>query len=55
MKAWVRVNVCLAWLKSDSVLECVVVLDGILVSIAALNSLRPIFLVGAIPDDLGAS
>ena len=46
MKAWVRVNVCLVWLKSDSVLECGVVFDGILASIAALTAFGQYFWSG---------
>ena len=46
MKGWVRVNVCLVWLKSDSVLECGVVLDGILVLIAALTAFGQYFWSG---------
>ena len=46
MKGLVRVNVCRVWLKSDSVLECGVVLDGILALVAAFTAFDCYFLSG---------
>ena len=39
-------NVCLVWLKSDSVLECGVVFDGILASVAAFAAFSQYFWSG---------